>query len=339
MMSVCVSSYSADSANLNQALTQWDIGSAIIYTRCNNGPIEPSTAAGLHQLDLALQSHADHAGSLLLAIDEEGGTVDRLAPYYGPTSSARQLAATGALGSAYNQAQTDADRMRALGLNVDFAPVVDVDQGGGVGASRTFGTTPAVVAAYAGAFLDGLQQHGVAGTLKHWPGLGAATGNPDLTLPTINQSQAQMNALDFAPFHALLNDQPGMIMVTTVLAPAYDAHNPADLSPTLVNGVLRGQLGYQGVIVTDALGAQGVVLYMRQQGYSNVNQGLAEASVRAFLAGDDLLLCPLAQTTLGAIVAAMSQAVATGRISQARLRASVHRIIRLKVRLGLIALP
>ena len=147
------------------------------------------------------------------------------------------------------------------------------------------------------------------------------------------------SALDFAPFRALLSHQPGMVMVTTVLAPAYDASRPAMLSPTLVNGVLRGQLGYQGVIVTDALDAQGLIAYMRQQGYTNIVQGLGEASVRAFLAGNDLIEAPIEQDRLAAVVAAMTQAVQSGRISQARLRASVHRIIRLKVELGLITLP
>ncbi|HEX6544178.1 MAG TPA: glycoside hydrolase family 3 N-terminal domain-containing protein, partial [Ktedonobacterales bacterium] len=336
MMAVCTAGYNAD---LNQALTVWDVGSAIIYTSCNGGPTEPPTAASLKQLDQAMQSHANRAGSLLLAIDEEGGTVDRLAPYYGPTPSARQLAITGNPRNAYAQAQTDAGRMRSLGLNVDFAPVADVDQGGGEGSSRMFGTTASTVTAYAGAFLDGLQQHGIAGTLKHWPGLGAATGNPDFVLPTINSSQAQMNAVDFAPFHALLGHEPGMIMVTTVMVPAFDTRNPALLSPNLVTAVLRGQLGYQGVIVTDALGAKGLLIYMQQQGYSDPTQAVAEASVRAFLAGDDLLLCPLSQTELQAVVTKMTEAVQSGRISSAQLHASVHRIIRLKVELGLITLP
>jgi beta-N-acetylhexosaminidase len=229
--------------------------------------------------------------------------------------------------------------MKTIGLNVDFAPVVDVDQGGGVGSSRTFGTDAGTVTTYAGSFLDGLEQHGVAGTLKHWPGIGAATGNPDYTLPTINQSQAQMNAIDFAPFQALLSYQPGMIMVTTVMVPAYDTKNPAMLSSTLVGGVLRRQLGYQGVVVTDALDGEGLIQYMQQQGYPNAAQGLAEASVRAFLAGDDVIECPIESDRLAAVVAAMTQAVASGRISPARLRASVHRIIRLKIEMGLMSVP
>ncbi len=335
MMSVCTSSYNT---NIDQALKQWFVGSAIIYTSCNGGPTEPPTAAGLRSLDQTMQSNANRSGTLLIGIDEEGGTVDRLAPYYGSTPSARQLANTGNPLNAYAQAQTDAGRMSYLGLNADFAPVVDVDQGGGEGPSRMFGTTVSVVTTYAGAFLNGLQQNGVSGTLKHWPGLGAATGNPDNTLPTINQTQAQMIAIDFAPFRSLLYQAPGMIMVTTVMAPAFDTRNPAMLSSTLVAGQLRGKLGYRGVIITDALGAQGLIDYMKQQGYTDPVQGIAEASVRAFVAGDDLLLCPLSQNELAAIVTAMGKAVASGRISQTRLHDALHRIIRLKVDLGLITL-
>ena len=218
-----------------------------------------------------LKAHADTP--LLLATDEEGGEVDRLSFYYGPTPSPQQLTATGDPQQAYAQARTDAQRMRQIGLNLDFAPLADVWQGGGIDQSRTFGTTPGQVTTYAGAFLDGLQQNGVAGTLKHWPGLGASTGNPDFTLPEVNHTQAQLNATDFASFRALLSHQPDMIMVTAVIVPAYDAQAPASLSSILVQQVLRGQLGYQGVVVTDAMDAQGVIAYMRGQGLQRPRSG------------------------------------------------------------------
>ena len=334
MLAVYANGYNA---NLNQALTQWHLGSAIVFPNYNGGPLMPTTLAGMKQLIHDLQTHADTP--LLLATDEEGGLVDRLSFYYGPTPSPQALAATGDPHQAYAQAQTDAQRMRYLGLNVDFAPLADVYQGGGIDQSRTFGTTPGAVTTYAGAFLDGLQQHGVAGTLKHWPGLGASSGNPDYTLPTVTHSQAQLNAIDFASFRQLLPRQPDMIMVTHVIVPAYDAQAPASLSPVLVRQVLRGQLGYTGIVVTDAMDAQGLIQYMQQQGYANPAQGIAEACVRAFLAGDDLIEAPIEQDRLAAVVAAMTQAVASGRISQARLHEALHRIIALKVRLGLLTLP
>lgn len=334
MLAVYANGYNAD---LDQALTQWHLGSAIIFPNYNGGPLMPTTLAGMRQLVGDLTSHADTP--LLLATDEEGGLVDRLSFYFGPTSSPQQLGATGDPHQAYLQAQTDAQRMRQIGLNVDFAPLADVFQGGGIDQSRTFGTTPDQVTSYAGAFLDGLQQNGVAGTLKHWPGLGASTGNPDFTLPMVNHTRDQLNAMDFASFKALLAHQPDLIMVTAVIVPAYDAQAPASLSPVLVEQVLRGQLGYQGVVVTDAMDAQGVIAYMQQQGYADPAQGVAEACVRAFLAGDDLIEAPSEQDRLAAVVAAMTQAVQSGRIPQARLRDALRRIIRLKVQLGLLKLP
>ncbi|HKV84909.1 MAG TPA: glycoside hydrolase family 3 N-terminal domain-containing protein [Ktedonobacterales bacterium] len=334
MLAVYANSYNG---NLDQALSQWDLGSAIVFPNYNGGPLMPTTLSGMEQLIQALKAHASEP--LLLATDEEGGLVDRLSFYYGSTPSPQQLAASGNAQQVYAQAQTDAQRMRAMGLNVDFAPLADVYQGGGIDQSRTFGTTPQAVTTYAGAFLDGLQQNGVAGTLKHWPGIGAASGNPDYTLPTVSHSKAELNAVDFASFQALLARNPDMIMVTHVIVPAYDSSAPASLSPVMVQQVLRGQLGYQGVVVTDAMDAQGLIQFMRQQGYADPAQGIAEACVRAFLAGDDLIEAPIEQDRLAAVVTAMTQAVQSGRISQARLHEALHRIIRLKAQLGLLTLP
>ena len=211
----------------------------------------PTTLSGWTQLVHDLQAHAEQA--LIIATDEEGGNVDRLSPYYGPTPSPQQLAATGDPQQAYAQAQLDAQRLLAGGINTDFAPLADVSQGGAVDQSRMFGPMPSQVITYAGAFLDGLQRSGVEGALKHWPGIGSAPANPDYGLPTINKSQAELNAVDFATFRALLLHQPGMIMVTHVMVPAYDPSAPASLSPVLIDQVLRDQLGYQGVVLTDAM--------------------------------------------------------------------------------------
>ena len=334
MLAVYTNGYTA---SLNQPLQQWDIANAIVFNNYNGGPLMPTTLSEWTRLVHDLQTHANQP--LIIATDEEGGIVDRLAPYYGPTPSPQQLAATGNPQQAYAQAQLDAGRLRASGINTDFAPLADVYQGGAVSQSRMFGTTPGQVITYAGAFLDGLQQNGVMGTLKHWPGIGSAPANPDFGLPTITHSQAQLNAIDFATFRALLSHQPGMIMVTHVIVPAYDPSEPASLSPVLIDQVLRGQLGYQGVVITDAMDAIGLQQFMQQQGYTDPAQGIAEASVRAILAGNDIIECPIEPDRLAAVVTAVTDAVQSGRISQDRLRQSLRRIIALKVRMGLITLP
>jgi beta-N-acetylhexosaminidase len=327
----------AYNSQLDQALRQWHIANALVYTQYNGGPLMPTTLAGLRQLVGDLHSHADQPP--LISIDEEGGGVDRLAPYYGATPSPWALAATGDPQRAYTQAQLDASRLRDLGINADFAPLADVFQGGVEDQTRTFGTSAAQVAQFAGAFLNGLQQNGIAGTLKHWPDIGSENADPETTLPTIAHSQAQLNAVDFASFRALLANQPGMIMATHVLVPAYDQTYPASLSPTLINGVLRGQLGYQGVVITDSMDMGSVIQFMQGQGISDVAQAIAAASVQAILAGDDIIECPIEQDRLAAVVAAVKAAVQSGRISPERLRQSLRRIIRLKARMGLITLP
>ncbi|GCE22015.1 glycoside hydrolase family 3 protein [Dictyobacter kobayashii] len=320
---------------LNQPLQQWDIANVIIFTQYG-GALMPSTQSGLAQLGHDLQAHANQR--LIVATDDEGGTVDRLAPYYGSTPSPGSLAATGNTQQVYAQARQDAQRLLANGINANFAPLVDVYQGGAIGQSRMFGSTPGDVIKYAGAFLDGLQQNGVQGTLKHWPGLGSASANPDNSLATITHSQSQLNSTDFAPFRALLSHQPGMIMTTHVMVPAYDSSKPASLSPVLINQVLRGQLGYQGVVVTDQMEAGGLLQSMQKQGYSDPSQAIAEATVQAILAGNDIVECPMAPDRLAAVVNAVTSAVQSGRISQDRLNQSVQRILALKARMGLISL-
>jgi beta-N-acetylhexosaminidase len=334
MLAVYTNGYTPE---LNQPLQQWEIANVIIFNQYNGGPLMPTTMNALTQLVHDLQANANQA--LIVATDEEGGDVDRLAPYYGPSPAPQTLAATGDPQQVYAQAQLDAQRLLASGINIDFAPLADVYQGGAVGQSRMFGTTPDQVSTYAGAFLDGLQQNGVEGTLKHWPGLGSAPANPDYGLPTITHTQAQLNAIDFAPFRALLTHQPGMIMVTHAMVPAYDPNKPATLSPVLIDQVLRGQLGYQGVVITDAMDALGLLQFMQQQGYSDPGQAIAEASVQAILAGNDIVECPIEPDRLAAVVEALTTAVQSGRISQERLRQSLRRIIALKVRMGLISLP
>ncbi|HKD77974.1 MAG TPA: glycoside hydrolase family 3 N-terminal domain-containing protein, partial [Ktedonobacterales bacterium] len=304
MVAVYADNFTAD---LNTALQQWHIANAIAFTNYGGGPLKPKTAAEMQRLIHDLQSHADFP--LLVATDEEGGNVDRLAPYYGATPSPSALTATGNPQRAFDQAKLDAQRLHDLGINTDFAPLADVYQGGGaLDPTRTFGTTVNQVTQYAGAFLDGLQQKGITGTLKHWPDLGAANANPDFALPMLSHTQAQLNATDFASFRNLLSHHPGMIMATHVIVPAYDAHYPASLSPTLVDGVLRGQLGYQGVVVTDAMDGNSIVQFMQQQGYADPAQGIAEASVLALLAGNDIVECPIEQDRLAATVAAVTQA-------------------------------
>ncbi len=267
----------------------------------------------------------------LVTLDEEGGGVDRLKDIYGPRPSARSIATSRSTNYATSQGAQVARDMAALGFNVDFAPDVDVQlvRGPDLG-SRNFGTDPQTVTTYAGAYLNGMQNNGVLGTLKHFPGLGAATIDAHAGLPLINRSREQITAVELAPYRALLaTGQVGAIMTTDLLMPALDPNLPAELSPAIIDGVLRHDLGFDGVVITDALYMEGIT-----QRYS-----MNEAGVLAILAGCDMLEGPMTPAQMTGMINALKNALASGRLTQARIDLSVQRILVLKMRMGLIPVP
>ncbi len=306
-------------------------GAMIIYQQNMANP------AQLKDYIATIQAHASMP--LLVTMDEEGGGVDRLGSsgFDPPQQAALYVAESGNQSVARQEGITFANELKAMGINVDLAPVVDVltTPYPAELITRLYGTTPSVVETYAGAFLQGLQQNGIAGTLKHWPGIGSTTQDPHLTLPTITHSKAELQSTDFAPFKALLVDDPAMIMVTHVVVPAYDPNFPATFSSTLVDGVLRGQLGYQGVVMTDSLYMGGIKNFLHD---GNIYSELPKAAVLAVKAGDDLLEGAFDTPSMSAMVGALKAAINSGQISMGRIDTSVRRILMLKLRFGLLPL-
>lgn len=219
---------------------------------------------------------------VVLAIDQEGGRVNRLEGWVGPLPAAATLADRGP-GATFGIGQAIARVLRALGISVNFAPVVDLcsrESGNGVG-DRSFGIDPLRTADLAGAFLDGLQGEGIAGCVKHFPGLGATTVDSHRELPVCDRSLADLEAQDLLPFRALA-DRAAAVMVSHAAYPAVVGSPaiPASLSFELVTNVLRGALRYRGVVISDDL-EMGAVAPLDRDG---------EAAVRAISAGCDVLL-------------------------------------------------
>jgi beta-N-acetylhexosaminidase len=298
-------------------------GAVIIYAKNMQTPQQ------LQSYIASMQAHATIP--LLVTMDEEGGLVDRLGynHFFAPLPSAQWLGSSGSPKLATQAGAQAAQEMLEMGINTDLAPVVDVrGPNGSVETTRLYGDTSSIVETYAGAYLNGLQNNGVIGTLKHWPGIGDVIQDPHLTLPTITDSLTQMQSQHFATFRALLADDPGMIMVTHVIVNEIDPTMPATLSPKLVDGVLRGQLGYDGVVMTDSLYMQGIA----------VRYNLPEAGVLSVIAGDDLLEGAFDTNSMQAMISALKAAIASGRISVGRINQSVMRILKLKIRFGMLPL-
>jgi beta-N-acetylhexosaminidase len=304
-------------------IQQLHVGSAILYAfNIQNGPQMKALVAGMQ---------ADATTPLIIATDQEGGEVNRLQSVIGLTPSAAMIGATGNPNLARQRGEQDAQALAQLGINLDLAPVVDVRQtSGGDVQSRTFGTTASVVTTMAGAYLSGLQQSGqVAGTLKHFPGLGDVPVDPHETLYTFTRSKADLERIDWAPYRALLaTGQVHAIMSTHIILSAIDPTRPASLSEPVLTGILRNELGFDGVIITDGI-------YMHAlQDYS-----LDQIALYAVQAGNDIICSTYSIQSTEEVIATLRTAVQDGQLSKAHIDASVRRILLLKLQLGLLNAP
>ena len=313
---------------LQYMISQQFVG-GYMYQESNSNFDPPYNVAS--QVDaLSQQAMHDAKIPLMIATDQEGGLVNRLSRFHGYLPSAADMATSGKPAVAFTQGSQSAKWMVELGINTDLAPVVDVHTvDPPVMSTRMFGSDPKTVASYAGAFLSGLQNNGVVGCLKHFPGLGAITSDPHTGLPTVNRSLADLNAVDFAPYRLMLqSDQPAMIMSTDVLMPAIDPTLPAELSPKAINGTLRKQLGYDGVVITDGLYMHGI----------SDRWSLSQAAVLSIIAGNDMIEGPYTPDLVANVVTALKQALQQGTLTMNRVDQSVERILLLKIHFGIIKL-
>ncbi len=262
---------------------------------------------------------------LLIGMDAEWGLGMRLT---GVENFPRQmmLGATGDTVLMYAVGKAIARQCKRLGVHINFAPDVDVNNNPGnpVINFRSFGEDKDRVSQMGIAYMRGLQDNGVMACAKHFPGHGDVTTDSHLDLPVIKKSFPQINATELYPFRKLTNAGVQSMMIAHLSVPALDStpHLPTTLSRKVVTGLLREELGFQGLIFTDALNMKGVTKYFPD----------GETDVRAFLAGNDVLLfsqnVPLA-------IKKIKEAIASGRSSQQDLAQSVKRILMAKYRAGL----
>jgi len=263
---------------------------------------------------------------LLLGVDEEQGIVSR-APFITSFPGNMALGATHDPAQARAAAQVTGAELRAVGINQDYAPVADVNVNphNPVIGVRSFGSDPAQVSRMLGGAIAGYQTAGVAATAKHFPGHGDTATDSHTGLPVIKHSRATWERLDAPPFKAAIADGVDAIMSAHIVVPGLDkSGDPSTLSRTVLTGLLRGTLGYQGVIITDSLEMAGA----RRKFPDTV------VPVRAVNAGADQLLMP---PSLSRAHAAVLKAVRSGKIPEKRLDDAVARILRLKEKRGLFS--
>ena len=314
--------------NAAQLIAAYKVG-GIIYFAWSDNVANPDQITALSN-GLQAASTADGGTPLLIATDQEHGLVTRIGPPATQLPGAMALGATHDAAAAREAAVIAGTELRAMGLNVNFAPNADVNvnPANTVIGERSFGSDAEHVAAFTAAQVAGYQARGdLAATVKHFPGHGDTEDDSHTSLPRIDHTYEEWRAIDAPPFRAAIDAGVGAIMSAHIQFPALDPTlTPATLSKPILTGLLREELGYDGVIVTDSLGMEGV-----REGY-----GDDRIPVLALLAGVDMLLMPV---NLDLAYRAVLAAVAGGELTERRIDESVTRILRLKYRLGLFDDP
>jgi len=269
---------------------------------------------------------------LLCGIDQEGGLVDRLREIFPPMPSARAIRQHGDLAGVRTLGRITGELLRMLGLNINFAPVMSIITQerslltNGL-YSRSFGASPGEVLGYTTVYMRGLQGTGCLGCLKHFPGIGAGSVDSHIEMPLVPLSRDDLLAQDLAPYIELFqraDDRVRVVMISHGGFPNIDIKKgttggliePASVSPRIVTNLLRQELGYKHLVVTDDL----------EMGAISKQFEIEEAAVKAFNAGNDMMLICATPETIQRGYRALLEAAREKRISDRRMQASLRRI-------------
>jgi beta-N-acetylhexosaminidase len=303
-----------------EALIQdYNLGGVILFSRNIEGPIQLTRLCQDLQ-DLAMEHHGL---PLILAVDQEGGRVARLGKPF------TQFAGNAAIGQdeepekkADEFGRVTAKEMKMVGLNMNLAPVVDVQRGKPEKhlAGRTFGEDPAKVALLGRTVVRSLQENGIMSVAKHFPGLGRTRLDPHVHLPTIELDMKEMEEVNLPPFQAAINEGVSGIMTSHAIYTALDSERPATLSPRILNQLLREKMGFGGLIITDDL----------EMGAIAEQWGVAQGALAAFEAGADILLICKDQKYFLESLELIRGRLLRNELTFQRLNASYERIMRVR---------
>jgi len=305
------------SPGLLERVRRGEIGGVILFGSNVSSPAQVSALTAKLQAAAA----GGNQPPLLIATDQEGGAVARI-PWAPPALSPPEMGAIGLASTARSQGLLTGQALLGLGIDCDLAPVADVPTSTDsfmYQEGRTWSFDPAITASLSNAFARGLRSSGVAPVMKHFPGIGLATQNTDAYVVTLAASQAEL-APGLQPYVAAVAHDLPMIMLSNATYAAYDPVNGAGWSRAIVKGLLRDQLGFLGVTITDSLSGTA-----KARGIS-----ASQLAIQAAFAGTDMILVTGSEASTAATYQALLAAAQAGAIPRARLLASYNRILGLK---------
>ena len=297
-------------------MNNFHFGGVIFYDR------NLETVAQTKKFADDISAVANQKVPLFFAIDEEGGRVVRGKHMFEVAPSQESIGLSGDIANATYWARHNSNILRSIGVNINFAPVADV----GSRDTRSFGDDAQTVANFVDAAAQGYESENFLYTLKHFPGIGKSKIDPHKEISVVESDRATLDAEDLPPFVKVIRGHDNskfMIMVGHLLYDALDPVNSASLSPAVMTGLLRNELGYSGVIITDDL----------EMGAIKNHTDLPSLGVKMILAGGDIALLCHNYESQQIIYNSIFNAVKRGEISEERINESVRRILRMKAHL------
>lgn len=302
--------------DIRYSLNQFHFGGVIFFDR------NLISVAQTKKFASDIEAAANQKVPLFFALDEEGGRVARGKSFLQPAPSQEKIGQSGDVGAATYWADYNAKLLRSIGVNINFAPVADV----GSRDTRSFGDDAQIVAEFVEASAQGYEKNNFLYTLKHFPGIGKSKIDPHQEVSSVEDSRAVLDAEDLPPFKKIISGHDNsnfMVMVGHLKYSALDPVNSASLSPVVMTDLLRNELGFSGVVITDDL----------EMGAIANNVDLASLGVKMIQAGGDIALVCHSYESQQIVYNSILAAVKRGEISEERINESVRRILKMKAHL------
>jgi len=300
-----------------QLIQQHHVGGIILFKRNIDNPVQ--TLSLINELK---RTNSANKIPLFLSVDEEGGRVSRM------PDQLKKLPTSGRIGEindnelSFEIGRLLGQELKAFGFNMDFAPVLDINSNpkNPVIGDRAFGTTPDLVSRLGIQTMKGIQSQNVISVVKHFPGHGDTSVDSHIGLPSFYHDYERLKNFELIPFADAIKNKADAVMIAHILLPNIDPEHPASLSRAVITDILRKDLNFQGVVITDDL----------TMGAITQNYDLGEAAVKAVNAGSDIVLVCHSIEMEMQVINALTNAVEAGQISTERIDGSVYRILKLK---------
>ena len=303
--------------NINNLITEDKVGGVILFKK----NVENSTRL-ISLINSLKTKNSQNKTPLFISIDEEGGRVSRM------PNEIKKLPTNQAIGKkndaslSYNIGKIIGEELKSLGFNMNFAPVLDINSNinNPIIGDRSFGNNPDIVNKLGIKTMEGMLDSNIIPVVKHFPGHGDTSVDSHLRLPVVNKSLTSLNDFELVPFKEAIKNNADAIMVSHILLNKIDATNPASMSKIVITDMLRENLKFPGVVITDDMTMGAIIKY----------NDIGEAAVKSFNAGTDIILVCHGYDNELKVINSLKIAVQNKTISENRLNESVYRILKLK---------